>query len=336
MTDLKTTYLGLSLASPLVPSASPMMRHLDAIREMEACGAGAVVLHSLFEEQIENESQSLDYFLDAGAESQSEASRYLPDMTGYNLGPEGYLKHIEKVRKTVSIPVIASLNGYSSGGWIRYARLMQDAGASALELNMYHLAVDPEVDASRVEAMYAELLAAVRETVTIPIAVKLSPEFTALAHFATRLCHLGADGLVLFNRFYQPDFDLETLLVTPQVYLSSPSELLMRLRWVGLLYGRIDCDLAVTGGVHTGGDVLKALMAGAKVVQMTSALLRHGPGHLRTVLQGMEAWMRERGYDSTDQMRGSMSQKAVEEPETFERANYMHVVSAPVRGLRPT
>jgi len=326
MADLTTTYLGLKLKNPLVPSASPLMRKVDNIKQMEDAGAAAVVLHSLFEEEIRHASQQLDYYLIYGVDSFAEAAGYFPDLEKYNRGPDGYLEHLRKVKAAVSIPVIASLNGVSTGDWIEYAKKMEDAGADALELNMYFLAVDPAQDSADVEQMYLDLVREVKAHLRIPVAVKLSYYFTALANMAQQLAQAGADGLVLFNRFYQPDFDLESLDVLSNLDLSNSYEVRLRLRWIALLYGRIQADLAVTGGVHTAEDVVKAMLAGANVAMMTSALLERGIDHLRTVLADLGRWMEEHEYESIQQMRGSMSQKSVAQPAAFERANYIRVL----------
>ncbi len=326
MTDLATTYLGLRLQNPIVVSPSPLSQDLGAIRRMEDAGAGAVVLHSMFEEQIRIESQDLDNFLNRGAESHAEALSYFPDLGQYRIGPEAYLEHIRKAKSAVSIPVIASLNGVSTGGWIRYAKKMEEAGADALELNVYYIASDPEVDGATVERMYTDLVKDVRASVKIPVAVKLGPYFSAMASMARRLDQAGADALVLFNRFYQPDFDLEKLEVTPNLNLSRSEELRLRLCWVAILYGRIQSDLAVTGGVHTGEDVIKCMMAGARVAMMTSALLRNGIEHVKVVKAGVLRWMEEHEYVSIKQMQGSMSQQSVAQPAAFVRANYMNVL----------
>jgi dihydroorotate dehydrogenase (fumarate) len=334
MIDLSTRYLGLPLKNPLVCSASPLCQDLGHLRQMEDAGAAAVVLHSLFEEQIDRESQDLDYFLENGAYAFPEALTYLPDMRDYNLGPEGYLEHVRKAKETVSIPVIASLNGVSPGGWVRYARLIEEAGADALELNVYHIPTDPELPGVMVEQGYLGLLREVRQHLRIPLAIKLGPYFTALAEFAQHLDQGGADGLVLFNRFYQPDFDLEALEVVPTLRLSDPGELLLRLHWVAILYGHVRADLAVTGGVHSATDVLKALMAGASVAMMTSALLRSGIDHLRAVENELLRWMEEHEYESVRQMQGSMSLRRVADPAAFERGNYMKVLRS--YSLRPS
>jgi dihydroorotate dehydrogenase (fumarate) len=326
--DLTTSYLGLTLRTPLVASASPLCEDIGNIRRMEDAGAGAVVLHSLFEEQITLESHYLDRYLSHGAESFAESLSYFPDMTGYNLGPEGYLEHIRRAKAAVSIPIIGSLNGVSTGGWIDYARKMEEAGADALELNLYYIPTDPEMSGADVELMYVDLVRDVTESVGIPVAVKLGHAFSALANLARRLDRAGARGLVLFNRFYQPDFDLERLQVVPRLTLSSPYELLLRLHWVAILHGHVAADLAVTGGVHTAQDVLKAMMAGARVGMMTSALLRHGIELLRLVRANLMAWMEAHEYESIRQMQGSMSYRSVADPAEFERANYLKVLSS--------
>jgi dihydroorotate dehydrogenase (fumarate) len=339
MPDFTTTYLGLKLKSPLVPSASPLSRTLDNLRRMEDAGAGAVVLYSLFEEQINAESQFLDQFLTAGAESYPEALSYFPDASAYRLSPEGYLEHIRKAKAAVSIPIIASLNGVSAGGaavvsrqqrqWIKYARLMQEAGADALELNLYYVPADPDLRGDDVENMCADLLIDVRHTVTLPVAMKLSPYFSSLPNMARRLAECGANGLVLFNRFYQPDIDLDTLDVVPHLNLSTPEEhqaLRVPLRWIALLYGRVPVDLALSTGVHTAEDALKGVLAGAKVVMTASALLLHGISWLAETKARMLRWMEAHEYDSITQMCGSVSQKSVPYPAAFERASYIKSV----------
>jgi dihydroorotate dehydrogenase (fumarate) len=328
MPDLTTTYLGLKLKNPLVPSPSPLMQKLDNIKRMEDAGAAAVVLHSLFEEQIIRESENLDYYLDLGSESYAEALSYHPDLQKYNTGPDGYLEHIRKAKAAVSIPVIGSLNGVSNGGWVRYAKAIQEAGADALELNMYYVAANPAQDSVAVEKMYLDLVRAIRASVTIPVAIKVGPDYSAFANFAQCLDRLGVNGLVLFNRFYQPDFDLEHLDVVPDLVLSTPTELLLRLRWVAILYGHVQADMAITGGVHTATDVLKSMMAGAKVAMMTSALLERGIEHLRNILLDLNRWMEIREYVSIAQLCGSMSQRAVAVPAAFERANYMKMLQS--------
>jgi len=328
MADLSTTYLGLKLRNPLVPSASPLMRKVDNIKRMEEAGAAAVVLHSLFEEEIRHASQQLDYYLMYGVDSFVETAGYFPDLEKYNRGPEGYLEHIRKVKAAVSIPVIGSLNGVSTGTWIDYAKQIQDAGADALELNMYYLAVDPVQNSADVEQMYLDLMREVKAHLRIPVAVKLGYYFTACANVAQRLAQAGADGLVLFNRFYQPDFDLDSLEVLSNLDLSNSYEVRLRLRWIALLYGRVKADLAVTGGVHTAEDVVKAMMAGANVAMTTSALLERGIDHLQTMLADLGRWVEEHEYESIQQMRGSMSQKSVAQPAALERANYIRVLQS--------
>jgi len=328
MVDLSTSYLGLPLRSPLVASASPLCEDIDNIRRMEDAGVGAVVLHSLFEEQITLESHHLDRYLSQGSESFAESLTYFPDMTAYNLGPDGYLEHVRRARAAVGIPIIGSLNGVSTGGWIRYARKIEEAGADALELNVYYIPTDPEMTGADVERVYVDLVRDVSASVSIPVAVKLGHAFSAMANLARRLEQAGARALVLFNRFYQPDFDLERLEVVPRLTLSSPYELLLRLHWVAILYGHVRADLAVTGGVHTAQDVLKAMMAGARVAMMTSALLKHGVDLLRVVRANLVAWMEAHEYESIRQMQGSMSYRSVAEPAEFERANYLKVLSS--------
>ncbi len=328
MTDLRTSYLGLSLGSPLVASASPLCEDIDNIRRMEEAGAAAVVLHSLFEEQITLESQQLDRYLCQGTESFAESLTYFPNLGQYRLGPDGYLEHVRRAKAAVQIPVLGSLNGVSTGGWIRYAKMIQEAGADALELNLYYIPTDPEMSSAQVEAIYLDLVRDVKATLRIPVAVKLGHAFTAMANMARRLDQAGADALVLFNRFYQPDFDLERLEALPRLTLSNSSELLLRLHWVAILYGHIRADLAVTGGVHTAQDVLKAMMAGARVAMMTSALLQNGIAHLTRVRADLLAWMEEHEYASIREMQGSMSYRSVAEPAAFERGNYMKVLGS--------
>ena len=332
MTDLTTTYLGMELKTPIVCSSSPLCQNLDSLREMEEAGAGAVVLHSLFEEQIERESASLNWFLDQGSEAHAEATTYFPDMTDYNLGPEGYLEHVREATSLLRIPVIASLNGHTRGGWRRYAALIQEAGAHALELNVYEIPTNAHRGAREVEDDLVELVKEVVESVTIPVAVKLSPTYTAPAHLAARLAQAGARGLVLFNRFYQPEFDMEALEVVPSLRLSTPDELLLRLHWVAIMYGQVRADLAVTGGVHSSHDALKVFAAGGRVAMMTSALLRHGTGYLRGVVAGVRTWLEEHEYESVRQLEGSMSLRSAANPMAFVRGNYMKVLrSYPIR-----
>jgi dihydroorotate dehydrogenase (fumarate) len=328
MSDLKTSYLGFTLSNPIVASASPLSESVERIRQLEDAGVSAVVLPSLFEEQLTLEGQALDSDLSRGSESFPESLSYFPDMTDYNLGPESYLELIQEAKNSVAVPVIASLNGSTRGGWTRYARLMEQAGANAIELNLYALATDPEETAAQVEKRYVELVSEIRETVSIPLAVKLSHFFTAFPNVARRLDGAGANALVVFNRFYQPDFDIEALEVVPSLALSHSYELLLRLHWVGIVYGYVNADLAVTGGVHTAGDVLKSMMAGARVAMMTSALLRNGLGHVRVVLDELTRWMEEHEYESIRQMQGSMSRRSAGNPSAFERGNYMKVLSS--------
>ena len=323
--DLTTKYLGLTLKSPVVASASPLSEDIGKIRQMEEAGAGAVVLHSLFEEQVTVESQELDAGLDH--EGGAEALSYFPDLGKYKFGPELYLEHISKAKAAVKMPVIASLNGDSTGGWVGYAQKMQDAGADALELNIYTIPTDPALTSAEVEQSYCDLVAAVKANLRIPVAVKVGPYFTSMANVAPRLEQAGANALVLFNRFYQPDFDLEALEVVPSLQLSTSYELLLRLHWTAILYGKLKADLAITGGVHTSYDVLKAMMAGARVAMMTSALLKRGVGHIGVVLGELKTWMEEHEYKSIQQMQGSMSQQAVANPKAFLRANYLKVLS---------
>jgi dihydroorotate dehydrogenase (fumarate) len=326
MIDLTTTYLGMTLLNPLVVSASPLCEDLDNLVAMEEAGASAIVLHSLFEEQLSLESQDLTRNLYRGTESFPEALSYFPDMADYNLGPEGYLEHIRRAKAAVKIPVIASLNGTSQGGWVRYAKEIEEAGADALELNIYSIPAHPDLTGLQVEHSYYELVRRVKSHIRIPLAVKLGPYFTALANLAQQLSSVGADGLVLFNRFYQPDFDLDNLDVVSTLALSTPHELLLRLHWVAILHGAVRADLAVTGGIHSAQDVLKAMMAGARVAMMTSALLKHGIKHLGCVRDQLVEWMQEHDYESIRQMQGSMSYRAVTDPAPFERANYMKVL----------
>jgi dihydroorotate dehydrogenase (fumarate) len=328
MIDLTTKYLGMTLKNPLVVSASPLSEDLGNIRRMEDCGAAAIVLPSLFEEQIRVESNTLDRFLSQGTESTAEALTYFPDMTGYNLGPDGYLEHVRKAKQAASIPIIGSLNGSSTGGWIEYAKKIQDAGADALELNVYFIPTDAAMTGEQVDQVYVDLISKVRASLHIPMAVKIGAYFSSLPHAAQRFDQAGAGALVLFNRFYQPDFDLEALEVVPNLILSTPHELLLRLTWVAVLYGHIQADLAVTGGVHTGTDVIKSMMAGARVAMMTSALLKNGIGHLATVRTEVLKWMEEHEYESIKQMQGSMSQRSVKDPSAFQRGNYVKVLSS--------
>ena len=326
--DLSTTYLGLKLKNPLVASSSPMCTDVGNVRRLEDAGASAVVLHSLFEEQIEIESEELERSIAATSEVSAESTTQLPNMTHRVMGPDAYLAHIAKCKAAVKIPVIASINGSTRGGWLEFAKQMEQAGADALELNIYYIPVDPAVSGEAVEGQYVDLVRAVREQVAIPVAVKLGPYFSSMANMAGKLDAVGVNGLVLFNRFYQPDFDLEALEVVPNLILSNSHELLLRLNWIALLYGTVKADLALTGGVHTATDVVKAMMAGARVSMLTSALLKRGITYLDTLATELLVWMGEHEYDSIRQMQGSMSRNAVPQPAAFERANYMKVLSS--------
>jgi dihydroorotate dehydrogenase (fumarate) len=326
--DLSTSYLGLPLKNPLVASASPLSKKVDTLRRLEDAGAAAVVMYSLFEEQITHESQELNHYLERGTYSFAESLDYFPELDTYNMGPELYLEHLHDVKQALDIPVIGSLNGISPGGWVDYAHKMEQAGADALELNIYSLPTDPDVSSAALEDTYVQLVRDVRATIKLPIALKLSPFFTSLPHVAQRFVEAGANGLVLFNRFYQPDFDLEELEVIPNLELSTSHDLRLPLRWIAILYGRIAADLALTSGVHTAQDVLKAMMAGANVAMMTSTLLANGIGRLMHILNDLQEWMEEHEYESIRQMRGSMSQQAVADPAAFERANYMKALSS--------
>ena len=328
MVDLTTTYLGLKLKNPLVASPSPLSEKVENVKRMEEAGVAAVVMYSLFEEQIIHESLELDYFLTRGTESFAEALTYFPNIGKFTLSPEKYVETLKKTKLAVNIPVLGSLNGVSSGGWIEYGRKIQDAGADALELNLYYLPVDLDLTSSQLEDNYLKLVSDVRAVITIPLAVKLAPFFTALPNFAKRLVDAGADGLVLFNRFYQPDLDLENLEVVPHLVLSNSDELRLPLRWIAILYGKVKADLALTSGVHTPEDAIKAIMAGANVAMSTSALLKRGSNAIQDILTGMEEWLVAHDYESVQQMRGSMSQGAVAEPAAFERANYMKVLNS--------
>ncbi len=328
MIDLSTTYLGMNLRNPLMPSASPLSKSIDTVKRLEDHGAAAVVMYSLFEEQITHESDELDHYLSYGTESYVEATSYFPDLAHYNLGPQEYLEHIRKAKAAVDIPIIGSLNGVSSGGWIRYAKLIQEAGADALELNVYFIPTDPAISSTNVENMYLDLVQQLKESVRIPVAVKLTHFFSSLPHVASRLDQAGANALVLFNRFYQPDIDLENLEVVTNLSLSSSYELRLRLRWAAILFGNVKADLAVTGGVHTAEDVLKCMMVGAKVAQMASVLLHNGVHVLDDILIDLRRWLETHEYESIKQMQGSMSQRNVAQPAAFERANYMKVLNS--------
>jgi dihydroorotate dehydrogenase (fumarate) len=328
MLDLTTRYLGIQLRTPLVASASPLSQEIDTIRRLEDAGASAVVLYSLFEEQLRQESQELDYFLSAGTESYPESLSYFPKPGEFLLGPDEYLGHIRKAKDAVKIPVIASLNGSSVGGWIQYATQIEEAGADALECNIYWIVTDPKVTSAEVEQRYLDIVQTVRAAVHIPVAVKLSPFFSNFASLAQRMDAAGADGLVLFNRFYQPDIDLEALELKPNVLLSTPQAMRLPLTWIGILYGRVKASLAATSGVHGPEDVIKLLMVGADVTMLCSALLRNGVNHLRAVEAGVRNWMETHEYESVEQMKGSMSQQRCPDPSAFERAQYMRAVKS--------
>ncbi len=327
--DLTTTYLGLNLKSPLVPSAAaPLTEDIDNIKRMEDAGAAAVVLHSLFEEQLLREKFELHHHLEYGTESFAEALTYFPEPDEYHVGPELYLEHIRQAKASVDIPIFASLNGFSSGGWVEYAKLMQEAGADAIELNVYYVPTDPNMTGEQVERNYIDILRDVEAEVTIPVAIKLSPFFSNFANMAKRLDDAGAKGLVLFNRFYQPDIDLDNLEVYPHVILSSPHEARLPMRWIALLYGQVKADLAATSGIQRGTDAIKMLMVGAKITQICSVLLRHGIGHIRTLEQEIQHWMEEHEYESVQQMQGSMSQLHCPDKSAYERAQYMKAISS--------
>jgi dihydroorotate dehydrogenase (fumarate) len=326
--DLSTTYLGLTLRTPLVPSASPLSEEIDNIKRMEDAGASAVVLYSLFEEQMVQERVELYDRLTQGTESFAEALTYFPQPPQFHLGPEEYLNHIRKAKAAVSIPVIASLNGTSVGGWTSYAKQMQQAGADALELNIYYLPTDMELSVDEIEQRYVDILTAVKSVATIPVALKLGPFFSNMARMARRLDQAGANALVLFNRFYQPDIDLEALEIRPHVLLSTPQALRLPLTWIGILYGRIRANMAATSGIHHATDVLKMMMVGADVAMLCSVLLRHGIERIRLIEQGMRQWMEEHEYESVQQMKGSMSQQNCANPAAFGRALYISTLQS--------
>jgi dihydroorotate dehydrogenase (fumarate) len=325
--NLTTTYLNLNLRSPLIPSAcAPLTEDLDNILRLEDAGAGAIVLHSLFEEQLVQEKFELHHHLTYGTESYAESLTYFPEPDTFHVGPGLYLEHIRQAKERVEIPIIASLNGYTSGGWVEYAQLMEQAGADAIELNIYTVPTDMNLSGIEVEQSYIDILRDIKAEVTIPVAIKLSPFFSNMANMAKRLDEAGADALVLFNRFYQPDIDLENLTVYPHLMLSTPQALRLPMRWIAILSGRIQADLAATSGIQTGQDVLKLLMVGATVTQICAILLRHGIGHIRVIEQDMVKWMEEHEYESIHQMQGSLSQRYCTNPSDFERAQYMKAI----------
>jgi dihydroorotate dehydrogenase (fumarate) len=324
--DLRTTYLGMSLSSPLVPSASTLSSRIDTLKRLQDAGASAVVMQSLFEEQIEHDELQVHRVLETGSHSNPESITLFPELEDYNTGPDEYLRHLEASKNELAIPVIGSLNGASEGGWIRYARLIQDAGADALELNVYFVAADPDESGWQVERRYLDLVSALRDSVTIPLAVKVGPFFSSMANMARQLVEAGADGLVLFNRFVQPDIDLETLEVDNSLHLSTSEESLLPLRWIALLRGHIEGSIAATTGVHTAADAVKLLLAGADVTMMASALFRNGPEHLTSVLDGLRTWLDDNEYESVEQAKGSLCQANVADPAAFARANYMRML----------
>jgi len=326
--DMRTSYLGMTLKNPIVPSSSPLSHSVDSIRRLEDAGASAVVMYSLFEEQITTETFCLDYYLSHGTDSYAESLDYFPEMTTYYIGPDEYLNLIRRAKESVDIPIIGSLNGTSTGGWIDYACRIQEAGADALELNVYYIPTSTYLSGFEVEYIYTDILHEVKNAIEIPIAMKLSPYFSSTANIAERLAEGGTDALVLFNRFYQPDLDLEKLEVVPRLVLSSSDELRLPLRWVAVLYGRVNVDFAITTGVHTYQDALKGLMAGAKVTMMASELLQNGIKRIGEVLNEMQRWMEEHEYSSVEQMIGSMSQKNTVDTAAFERANYMKALAS--------
>lgn len=326
--DLKTDYLGFQLKNPIIATAGPLSKDIDDIKKMEDSGIAAITLFSLFEEQIEQESLELFHRTTAFTESYAESTTYFPEISNYKTGPEGYLELIRKAKDTVDIPIIASLNGKSIGGWIDYAKKIQEAGADALELNIYRLATSTGITSQEIEKEYIEIVKTVKNSVSIPIAVKMHPFFSSVAYMAEQFVKVGASGLVMFNRFYQPDIDLENLEVVPNVLLSTPMATRLPLRWIAILYGKVNADLAATSGIYSEKDVVKMILVGAKVTGMMSALLKFGIGHVKDVLTKLEMWLEINEYESIEQMRGSMSYKSVNDPAQFERANYMKVISS--------
>ncbi|WP_404784432.1 dihydroorotate dehydrogenase-like protein [Altericista sp. CCNU0014] len=322
--DLTTTYLGLPLRSPLVVgAAAPLSEDLDTLKRLEDAGAAAIVMHSVFEEQIQRDVLELHHHLEYGTNSFAEALTYFPEPEIFHVGAEHYLEQIQQAKAALDIPIMGSLNGSSLGGWVEYAQNIQQAGADAIELNIYWIPTDPDLSGAEVEAQYLEILRQVKAQVTIPVAVKLSPFFSNTANMAKRLCEAGADALVLFNRFYQPDIDIEALEIRPQLLLSTPQALRLPMHWIGILYGRIPADLAATSGIHNAQDVVRLLMAGAAATQIVAALLRHGVGHLRSIERDLETWLEEHEYASVSQLRGTMSQQNCPDPSQFERVQYM-------------
>ena len=326
--DLKTKYLGLEFKNPLVVAACPLSESLDNVKRLEEAGASAVVFHSLFEEQIAHDEMEISRVYERGTESYAEALSWFPETDDFRLGPEGYLEQIENAKKKVKIPVIGSLNGVSKGGWIRYAKLIQESGADALELNIYLIAADIEISGDEIEARYTDLVAAVKQNISIPLAVKVGPYFSSPGHMAKKLVEAGADGLVLFNRFLQPDIDLEAMEISPHLVLSTPYEALLPLRWIAMLYGRVHTSLALTSGIHDHQCLIKALMAGADVGMVASVLYKKGFDQINRILLGLSQWMTEKEYDSVAQLKGSMSQVNCPHPEAFERGNYMKALTS--------
>jgi dihydroorotate dehydrogenase (fumarate) len=336
MVDLTTAYLGLSLKNPLVPSASPLSKDIDSAKRLEDAGAAAIVMHSLFEENIEQEDENLARFFHQQSLGHGEADSFHPVPVDYQSYQDKHLEQLLKLKSELDIPIIASLNGSTPGGWVECARALEDAGADALELNLYYIAANAEENCTAVEDRYVDTLRSLKQRVTIPVTMKLSSQFSAFANVAQRFEQAGAQGLVLFNRFYQPDIDLETLEVIPRLELSTATESLLRIRWIAILYGRVKCSLAITGGVHDASDVLKALLAGADVTHMCSALLHNGPEHIATVLSELEQWLDDKEYESISQLKGSISQQHAADPAAFARANYVSVLNSykPPPGVR--
>ena len=328
MFDLSTEYLGIKLKNPLVASSSPLCEDIENIKQMEKNGIGAVVLHSLFEEQVLLQEKELNYALTENTERYAESLSYFPDVDDYHFAPEEYIKYLENVKKAVNIPIIGSLNGVSNSGWLRYSKKIEEAGADALELNIYYLPTRTDVTCQMVEEAYLSLVRELRKNIKIPLAIKLGPYFNSTAHFSEKLVEAGVDGLVLFNRFYQPDVDLVEMSVSPNLELSNSSELRLRLRWVGMLYKRIKADLAITGGIHTAKDILKSVMVGANVTMMTSVLLEKGISYIETLLKGTEEWLSRHDYQSINELRGILTEPDVKETDAFERANYMKVLQS--------
>lgn len=327
--DLSTTFMGLRLKNPLVAASSPLSKEVDSAKRLEGAGASAIVLYSLFEEQINHEKQELDHFLSYGSESFAEALSYFPEPEEFaNIDAQDYLTHLEKIKNNVKVPVIGSLNGVSKGGWIRYAKSMQDAGADAIELNIYYVPTSMDLSAQAVEQMYIDDLEAVKDAVSIPVALKVGPFFSSFANFARRIDQAGANGLVLFNRFFGPDIDLEKMEVSPQLHLSSRTEIQLPMRWIAILFGKIKADMMATSGAHEASDVIKLILAGASSVALASTLLQKGAGQLGNILKELENWMRSHDYRSIEQMKGSMSYRSVEQPAAYERANYMKMLQS--------